>query len=50
MYTDATVQPLWHDDDDNNKKVETGQGGNVTLLWDQQVQLTEPFLTTNQTL
>jgi hypothetical protein len=38
MYTDATVKPLWHNDDDDDDKVETGQGGNVTMLWNQQVQ------------
>ena len=32
------------------KSVETSQGGKVTILWNQQVQLTERFPTTNQTL
>jgi hypothetical protein len=33
------------------KSVETSQGGNVTILWNQQVQTdTEPSPTTNQTL
>jgi len=32
------------------KSVGKGHGGKVTILWNQQVQLTEPFPTTNQTL
>ena len=32
------------------KSVETSQGGKVTILWNQQVQLIEPSPTTNQTL
>ena len=31
------------------KPVETGQGGKITILWNQKV-LTKPFPTTNQTL
>jgi hypothetical protein len=34
-----------NDDNDNNNKNNT-----VTILWNQQVQTTEPFPTTNQTL
>ena len=32
------------------KSVETSNGGKVTILWNQQVQLIEPSPTTNQTL
>ena len=32
------------------KSVETGQGGNVTIRGINKFKLTEPFLTTNQTL
>jgi hypothetical protein len=41
MCTDARVKPLWHDDDDDDDdddKVKTGQGGNITILWNQQIQ------------